>query len=255
MALMVPKSLLLAQLQSAFAPLSRGPILLHSDIFRVGIMDAIKDRQSICLDYEGVIQEVLGDQTVLIPTFNYDFCRDGIYDVKNSPSQVGALTDHYRRRYSRWRTRTPVFNFCVVNNKKFSLQEVENCFGVESTFAELVQQDGWIAFLGASLSSITFLHHVEELNDVSYRFHKVFDGVIVDEDIRKPVKLVYRVRPLNPPDAVVYDWTRLEADLEKQGILKRFALGNSSLIILRAQEVLEYWSEAMRHSERYLLAK
>lgn len=252
MALTIPRSLLIDQLQTAFASIGQGPILLHSDIFRIGIIDHVKDRQSICADYEQVIQQVLGARTLLIPTFNYDFCRDGIYDVQNSPSQVGALTDYYRcQGYPR--TRTPVFNFCVVNNQGFSLREVENCFGVASTFGELVRQDAVIVFLGAPLSSITFLHHVEEVNDISYRFHKVFEGVVVDAGVRTAVKLVYRVRPLDPPDAVVYDWARLQADLEDSGFLRRYSVGNGVLLVLRAREVLAHWSASIQEKERYLL--
>ncbi len=253
MDLIVPKATVLKDLQKAFNLVCNGPVLLHSDILRIGMLDALQSKEAMCHAYEELLAEALGERTLLIPTFNYDFCRNGIYDVQHSPSRVGALTDHYRRRYWKERTRTPVFNFCIRHNRQFELAPAHNCFGIESTFAELVAQDGWVAFLGAHFSCTTFIHHVEELCNVPYRFHKTFDGVIVEGAQRTPVKLVYRVRPLEPPDAVVYDWDRLEHDLIERGLLHVYSVGRGQLRVYRAAAVAAYWYAAISGNPRFLL--
>ncbi len=251
MVLIVPRAHLLEQLQVALQ--GSRPLILHSDILRIGIIDSLKDRDAMCRDYQEVLEEVTASRTLLIPTFNYDYCRDGIYDVQNSPSQVGALTDYYRRTFSRERTHTPVFNFCIRNNIGFTQTPIENCFGRSSAFGQLVEFDGFVAFLGADFSCNTFLHHVEEMCDIIYRFHKVFEGFIVDVDQRIPAKLVYRVRPLEPPNAVVYDWDRLQTDLEREGILTSFQAGHGILRLFRARDLLDYWFGKILANPRYLL--
>ncbi|MDP1834736.1 MAG: AAC(3) family N-acetyltransferase [Chlamydiales bacterium] len=253
MELIVPKNTVVADLTKALEQIGTGPMLLHVDMLNIGMLDGLKNRSKMCEEYENVLEELLANREFILPTFNYDFCKNGIYDVHNSPSQVGALTDHYRKKYWHQRTRTPVFNFCVRNKKNFTLEAVENCFGEHSIFAQLVKSDGIVAFLGADFSSTTFIHHVEELSDVTYRFHKVFDGTIVDGDKRTHAKLIYRVRPLEPPDAVVYDWPRLQVELEAKGLLHTYEVGNGVLRYYRAAAVGAFWITKVFQNPTYLL--
>lgn len=222
---------------------SPGPVLVHTDLFRM---------RMACQPFEELLYELFPNRPILIPTFNYDFCRTGLYDRRESPSQVGAFTDHVRRKYPHYRTLTPVFNFCVLQNNGLSLEPAENCFGEHSLFAELVRRDGYVFFLGAPFSSNTFLHHIEEVADVSYRHHKRFDGAVIDGDQRRPVSLVYRVRPLTAGSEGVYDWKRLEDDLMARGILSRRGLQG---LFFRARDLFDYWQTAIRVKERFLIVK
>jgi len=242
-------------LYQAFHKIDAGPLLLHTDLFRCGIWQGINNRQQAYLLGEELLLYALNGRTALIPTFNYDFCRTGVYDVDQCSSQVGALSNYLRQKYRNTRTQTPVFHFCQLNTPTFSLSAASNCFGDTSTFAELVAQEGSIGFLGASFSSNTFLHHVEELADVGYRQHKLFPGTVKNKDRTTPVTLTYRVRPLDPPDSVVYDWERLESDLHKQGILRATQLGTVRFQTLRASSLLEFWLQQLRRDPLYLLEK
>lgn len=185
-----------------------------------------------------------------LPTFNYDFCKNGIYDVENSPSQVGVLSNYYREKYSQERTKTPVFNFCVRNRKHLSLDPVENCFGSRSLFSLIRKGDGVVAFLGADFSSNTMIHHIEELMDVQYRFHKTFTGRVFFQGDSHRVKLIYRVRPANFP---CYNWPKLQGELEERGLLHSHKVGAGKLLFYRASTVANFWCEKMKHSPSYLL--
>ncbi len=251
MSLFVSEQTLLGGFQGAFRALGAGPVLVHSDLFQVGMPAECSGKEAICRRYSEVLHAVVGQRCVLFPTFNYSFCSRGVYDVQGSPSEVGVFSEYLRQRYPRCRTRTPVFNFCVLNNDGFSLEPADNCFGTASTFGELVQKNGWILFLGAPFSSNTFIHHIEELAEITYRRHMVFTGKIIDGMYERPVELTYRVRPLG--DAVVYDWDRLERDLDHQGLLWRGVVGNASCVAFRARAVLDYWLERLKYNERFLL--
>lgn len=248
-----------ADLQHALTAASRGlvgarqPVLLHTDVAQLGILDERRNREELCADYQQLFQTVFPTNPLLFPTFNYDFCSTGLYHRQQSPSQVGALTDYLRRQYPQCRSLTPVFHFCILQNDGVPLDPIENCFGGQSLFAELVERDGVIGFLGAPFSSNTFLHHVEEVCDVTYRFHKTFSGTVVDGEQQREVTLLYRVRPLDGRSAVVYDWPRLEADLVERGILRRFVLPRSHGLFFRARDLMHYWTSAIRREERFLL--
>lgn len=240
------------ELAAAVSSFEKGAVLLHSDILRVGIVDRMKPREAICADYHELLTDVFGGGPLLIPTFNYDYCRCGWYDRRNTPSQVGALTDYCRSRFWQLRTLTPVFNFVVFNGGDFSLEASANPFDGESAFGQLLQRDGLIMFLGAGIEANTFLHYVEEQQQVGYRYLKQFPGEIIDGGARRHFVLNYRVRPLLE-GAAEYDWPRLRSDLSRDGLLTEFKVGNGRLVVHKTRELFTYWSEKLRNNELYFL--
>jgi len=254
MSVIIAKNVLLMELDTALASLNGGAVILHSDILRIGFIDKLKSREEICADYLQVLTEVFAGRPLLIPSFNYDYCRSGKYDRRNSPSQVGALTDYCRARYWHLRTLTPVFNFVVFNGDDFPMGPTANPFAEESSFGQLLRRNGLILFLGARLEANTFLHYVEECHQVGYRYLKKFPGEIIDGDSRQQFLLEFRVRPLIENSAE-YDWPRLTADLSREGLLLEFKVGNGTLLAHRSGDLYQFWSLRLQQDEFYFLTE
>lgn len=252
----IRKSQISKELKSAFQTINGYPLMLHTDISRIGVIDSVKSRESSLNDYFSILLEILNGTPLLIPTFNYGFLKTGIYDVEHDPCEVGVLNEYFRKQFIAFRTQTPVFNFCLINAVDFSLEPANNMFGKTSTFAELVKNNGFVGFLGAPLSSNTFLHHVEERINVGYRYLKVFSGVIQNQEIKKPLKIAYRTHPFIDGEVKKYyfDWPRLERDLIQKGILKIFPIGLGKFLVYRAQDLLAYWQQQLENDELYLLS-
>lgn len=242
----------LEELKEVCNNITGGSIVLHTDIGRVGILSVFKTKEDVLRDHYDVLVEAFEGQTLLFPTFNYDFCNEGHYDVQSSPCQVGALNEFVRATHSGDRTHTPVFNFTILQNSGYSLSSVLNPFGKRSTFAEVVERDGEIGFYGSSFEANTFLHHVEEAAGIGYRYIKRFEGIVVDDGARADTKLLYRVRPL-VEGAVVYDWRRLYDDLLNVGILHRKKVGRGWFTHFAASELLAYWKDRLAQDELFLL--
>jgi aminoglycoside 3-N-acetyltransferase len=250
--IVVPREKIATQLADAFSDLESEAVVIHTDLMKVGIIDQVKPREQMLADYWELIQEVAGDRCLLFPTFNYGFCRDGIYEVAAAPVEVGILNEYVRQLDPNLRTRTPVFNFCIFNNIGFSRSAVANPFSVKSTFGELVEHKARILFFGSGLHGNTFIHHVEEVMDIGYRYIKPFPGEIIEPDgSSQKITLQYRVRPLE--GGVNYDWDRLEAELAAEGLLERYPLGNGKLMHVRADRLLGFWSQKLLNEELYLL--
>ena len=50
--------------------------------------------QFICKRYFRLLINYLGEKgTLIIPTFNFDFCSGKIYDIKNTKSQMGIFSE------------------------------------------------------------------------------------------------------------------------------------------------------------------
>lgn len=251
-AILVPRDELLAQLKAAFSTIDSDTVAVHTDLMKIGIIDGVKPRAQLLEDYWQLIREVADNLCLLIPTFNYQYCRDGMYDVSASPAEVGVLNEYIRGMNPGRRTRTPVFNYCILNNRGFSLAAVDNPFSGGSTFGEMVSKQTQVVFFGAQFDANTFIHHVEEMMEIGYRYLKPFPGEIIAPDgSLERITLQYRVRPLD--GSLEYDWHRLEAELVDEGLLQKFPLGHGHIMHYRADQLLARWSEKIRADELYLL--
>ena len=134
---------------------------------------------------------------ILIPTFTYSFCEKKIFDIRKSLSEVGDFSNICLKMKKFTRSRNPIFSFSTYNFKNdLKLINHNTCFGINSIFDHFQQKDGKIIVFGTSFEkSVTFLHHLEELQQVSYRYYKNFSGILINEKKKKiKIKIKYFVR-------------------------------------------------------------
>jgi aminoglycoside 3-N-acetyltransferase len=121
--------------------------------------------------------------TLILPTFNFDFCNKGNYSCLKSKSQVGALSEAARIKAKRNKTWHPVYSFVLFGNipKDEVLKSNYSALGADSIFNWLTNNNGKIGIIDLSdQNSMTFYHHVEELMHANWRFHKEFIGKYED---------------------------------------------------------------------------
>lgn len=174
-------------------------LLLHSNIKRTLVRFR---RQGVKLMPEHVLESFkrsLGeDGTLLLPTFNFNFPTTQRFDIRNTPSQMGALTEVGRLSPDSIRTGHPIYSFAVLGRNVAIFRNLDNLsgYGADSPFALLKKLDGKLASLDLDdQNSMTFYHHVEEMNAVAYRYFKDFRGTYIDNHGRafeKTYKLFVR---------------------------------------------------------------
>lgn len=139
---------------------------------------------------------------ILIPAFTYSFCKNKKFNVKKSLSEVGDFSISCQRIKKLTRSINPIFSFSTYNFKNdLKLINHNICFGDDSIFDYFRKKRGKIIVLGTSFEkSATFLHHIEELKKVSYRYYKNFSGTIIDEKNKKrnfSIRYYVRKKKLN----------------------------------------------------------
>lgn len=193
-----------------------GPVLVHADaLVTRRFAPRVSDRNLILDAHVQALASLTDGRSTYLPTFNYDFCRTGVYDPREDPSQVGDVTEHVRQ-ISTWRTEVPVFHFAglpgtpVPDLAHLRPGLVVDPFGQGSLFDLLVKESGAILFYGAPLSSFTMIHHIERCDSSgpAYRYDKSFPGIVRRRDGDLPVELVYHVRPAGK--RLEYDWEHIE---------------------------------------------
>ena len=234
------------------------PIFVHSDVGR-GLL-AVKRKgininsKNICASLLRIlISQVGGDSSrVIMPAFNYDYGKSRMYKPYDDPVQVGALPEWVRKNCEYNRSSVPFFSVLSKSATPPKNNQIINPFGGESIFGHLVSYDATIVLLGTDLSSLTFIHHVEEMaGKPSYRYDKHFPGqILIDEVTLYSCDVIMHVRPLGVH--LDYDWHRLQAELISEGILQVDEQAND-LKYLKARPLIEYWGNKISDDPLYLL--
>ena len=132
-------------------------------------------------------KEAIGeDGNLLIPTYNWGFCKGKTFDYKKTPSKTGILGDTALKRNDFIRTKHPIYSFAVWGKDKdylYSLNNTES-FASDSPFAYLEKINAKNAFIGgASLRNcFTYVHYIELKLGADYRFVKLFKSHYIDEN-------------------------------------------------------------------------
>ena len=123
--------------------------------------------------------------TALFPLFNFDFTKGTSFDIRSTPSHMGTLTETARMRPDAIRTGHPIYSFAAIGaqSNRFAGRVNFSGYGADSPFGILREIDGKIAVLNLpDQHSMTFYHHVEEMLNVPYRYHKTFGGTYINQD-------------------------------------------------------------------------
>ncbi len=161
-------------------------VLVHGSLSRIGMVDGGADT---VID---ALLEVIGDGgTLLMPSFQHGsefFLAQSkyVFDVRNSPSEVGIITETFRKRHGVIRSLSPTHCTAGIGLKAWELlKDHEQCHvsvGLDSPYHKLVQAWGKILLLGVTHSSNTTLHFVENTNGAPTLCRQLFEPSVIDND-------------------------------------------------------------------------
>jgi len=161
-------------------------ILVHSSISRtLRRLTNMGCSPSPEIVVESLLQAVGPTGTVLFPLFNFDFTKGLPFDIRTTPSHMGALTEIARLWEGAVRTGHPIYSFAAIGGAAHEFEGVDNFsgYGENSPFGLLHQMKGKIAVIDLpDLHSMTFYHYIEESLNVPYRYHKTFTAPYLGRD-------------------------------------------------------------------------
>jgi aminoglycoside 3-N-acetyltransferase len=180
--------------------------------------------------YQSLLHSLGSAGTLLLPLFNFDFPTAKFFDIRNTESQMGVLTELGRLDPKSVRTGHPIYSFAVVGKHAERFRNVDNYsgYGNDSPFALLKELQGKIAVIELTdQNSMTSYHFVEEQNKVDYRYYKEFEGTYIDwEGNERNRKYALYVRDLEK--GVKTDVNRMMDHLWEAGLYKGFKPGTGS---------------------------
>ncbi|MBV4430581.1 AAC(3) family N-acetyltransferase [Clostridium tyrobutyricum] len=211
-------------------------LFIHSDISKFGKL-AISKRDALLGGIIDSFKAVVGDSgTLIMPTFSYSFCKGEIFDVKNTKGTVGTLNEYFRKLPDVLRNVQPIFSSAVMGKKKYNFLDIsKDSFGKGSIFDKVKQANGKLVFFGAPFQSCTYLHYVEQMHGIPYRYMKDFKGKIKNGEKIYDDSCTFFVRYLN--SNVVLDTSRLEKYLLENNIMKKVSVGSGEILVVGARQL------------------
>ena len=156
-------------------------LCVHTELFKFGspLLSKYEFLQSII----DCFFEVIGKEgTLIMPTFTYSFCKNEVYDKLNSKSEVGILTEYFRKCKGVKRTNDPIFSFAIKGAKQdLFLKETTSCFGKDCVYDILVKNNGKFVIFGLN-DGHALVHYAEEKIQTLFRYYKNFKGILIDEN-------------------------------------------------------------------------
>ncbi|MBN1305124.1 MAG: AAC(3) family N-acetyltransferase [Anaerolineales bacterium] len=234
------------QLVTDFRTLGLEPgdtLLVHSSYLSIGKVDG--GPQAVI----DALLDVLGpDGTLIMPTFNFNFNKGEPWDVRETPSHMGVLTELVRKDPRAKRVFHPIYSFAIIGKHAEMLGglKYKSSYGPDSVFAKLRELDGKIMIIGLSYNnSMTFFHHVEEMVGVDYRYMKDFTGMVTDWDGNTyEDSFQMMVRDLDKGILTAVD--PMGALLEEAGISKLRKVGKTTIKLMNANQVFEFTAREMK---------
>ncbi len=231
--------------------------MVHPDAIVAAQFPALSNEERLDLLIDAIEAAIGSDGTLVIPTFSYSFTKGEPFDVRNTPSAVGMVSERFRKRPGVGRTADPIFSFACKGprSRELCALPVKECFGTESVFAALHRWNAQIIDLGCSMNrGGTFVHYVETAYGVGYRYKKTFSGTIISADGEANSRsVVYNVRDLTRRSGA--DLRRLQKRLADDGTSRTVRVGRSPIMSVAAQDLFDTATKMLGEEPLSLIAE
>ncbi len=240
---LVSKELLIQQLKEM--GIKEGDTLLvHSSMSKIGYLENGPET------FINALLEALGPNGNLMmpsspnPSLQIEYIQKSpLFDVENSPSKLGAITERFRKMNGVKRSLHPTEPVCVLGPDAVFL--TEGHFGEltpytsKSPFARLYEKGGKILYVGVTLDNAgTNLHTLEDAVEFPYPVYadQIFKVEIRDEkgQLHQTTTKVH-----NPVWSAKRKCDQLLPMFEENGVMTREKLGKSQTLLFNGPSMFQ----------------
>ncbi len=214
-----------------------GTLLVHSSMKAVG---EVEGRADTVID---AFMEYMENGLLIFPTHSWseENNEDNIFNPKTEKSCVGILTNIFRKREGVVRSLHPTHSLAAYGEEAEEFISNEEKFNTpcprKGCYGKLYDREAHILFLGCTLKNNTFIHGVEEWNDIPNR--------LGDNAVKYKIKLKDKViqRPIYPHQAPIEDisknYDKLKKPLLTKNICVKGKIGDADSYLCQAKEMAD----------------
>ena len=223
-----------------------GTVLIHSSMKSIGKVDGGADT---VLD---VWSEYLKDGLLIFPTHTWNRVgKDSpVYDARTEPSCVGILSNLFMQRKNVHRSLHPTHSVAALGKEAAAYvdgeEKIDTPCGRKGCWGKLYDRNTTILFLGCTLKSNTFLHGVEEWNDIPDRVSENTEELtIIDQQGKIFLNSMHRHRCTRAED-VSRNYDKMEPVFLELGAIRYGQFGEAPCVICNAVKMADITSAMLK---------
>ena len=227
-------------------------IIIHSNT--AGILQFYKkNKEDLCKIFISYLKKYIGrNGVIIIPTYNYQFTKNNDFNIQTTKSEVGYFSNYLIQKNWDKRTLDPVFSHIIFGKiSKFYFKNINTeAFGKDSIFSSFQKNNFKIFCFCCSPNNITFLHFIENILKVSYRFVKRFTGNLIYKGYKKKIIYKYNVGKKS------LDYSIKEKNIAKilnNKEFKRKKFGKFECYLFESNALIKKLSKILEKNEYYLI--
>lgn len=227
-------------------------LFIHTDIMFGKKNPQLKRQEYLEQFYQVLLN--LKVKTLIFPTFTFSFCNKEPYSIKDSKTYMGALNEYIRKKPEAVRSKDPLLSMVVIGEKDDIFQNIGNSsLGINSGYDMLHKQENVkFLFLGAEIGEcFTYIHYMEDIMRVPYRFDMEFSGEIIDENSNRYLDsyTLYATCEGAKPACSYY----FEEYLLNKGLLKKVTLANKPITCIAEKDAYKEIKAKLEENINYFL--
>ena len=192
-------------------------VWLFADVTRLALYSRKQgERFDMNILIDRVLDAIGPEGTLILPTFNFDLRSGENFDPQKTATVCGALSEAARLRPDFERTKNALHSFVVKGKLKEALFACDRLcsYGKGSIFELVADQKCQLLSIDLSLhNSFTFIHYIEEIARVPYRYDRVVDIKVEGGNVE-------HFRLFSKRSGYSLDLGQLENVFRKEGIIK-----------------------------------
>lgn len=190
-----------------------------------------------------VLLDAVGERgTIVVPTFNFAFCKGEEFDLSKTPCDgMGAFSEYVRTHKNAFRAQHPFHSVSAIGANAIKISDSVGFseFSEGSFFDALLQLKCKVLFYGVNFVE-TFAHIAEERAKVPYRFWKTFTGDVIYGTTKTKATVNFYARKLDLDPEPRVDVEKINQYLRGQKIITSKNLGAGSVSICSSNEMVNH---------------
>lgn len=212
-------------------------LMIHSSLKSFGDIEG--------KDIIEAFKEYISDGLIIFPTHTWKYIQNDndVFDVENTPSCVGMLTNIALKTEGFKRSLHPTHSVCAYGAKSEEYLNYDlnsntpvspnGCFGV------LNKLEAQILFMGAPLSKNTFIHSIEEEMGVHDRFTEhIYHFITKNKEEKYDYYMPRHYSSLS--EHISDNYEKLLPHFLVHGIARKIYIGNSKTYVVDAKKCYNY---------------
>lgn len=213
-----------------------GTVMVHSSMKSIG---EVEGRADTVLD---AFSEFMKDGLLVFPTHTWDYVQESNpkFYVRSSRSNVGILTELFRQRPDVIRSWHPTHSVGALGDDAKEFTAGDETFNTpvarDSAYGKLLDREAKILLVGVDLKRNTFIHGIEEWEDIPGRFKDGYEDLVsvLPDGIKIPVPSKRHI-----PGFSLNYW-KVEEFLAEKGVIEYGRLGDAKVLICDTVGLTKY---------------